>query len=348
MTGSVAGDEVGHLSTNRGQRVGSSRGLPTVQGPPGIAYRLNDMRRTYSCPGSRPLGSVRFTENRDNSPVQRVRSPPKGVVLSGENVLYRLDGAIVARISRPGQLAAGRREVDVANWLQESGLAAVRVVPRIDQPVVIDQRTVTFWRELPPDRHGTSAEVAAVLRKLHDLAPPTSFDPGPLEPFVRLEARIEAASTVSPSDRDWLREHLAELRERWAHLPAGLPWCVVHGDAWVGNVVATDDGEVVLLDLERTSLGPPEWDTVHTAIKYSSFAQITAAQYRAFCDVYGHDVTTWDGFELLRDIREFRMTCMAAQTAVTTPADRSQADHRIACLRGKLGPRPWSGWRAVT
>jgi len=169
-----------------------------------------------------------------------------------------------------------------------------------------------------------------------------------LEPFVRLEARIEAASTVSPSDRDWLREHLAELRERWAHLPAGLPWCVVHGDAWVGNVVATDDGEVVLLDLERTSLGPPEWDIVHTAIKYSSFAQITAAQYRAFCDVYGHDVTTWDGFELLRDIREFRMTCMAAQTAVTTPADRSQADHRIACLRGKLGPRPWSGWRAVT
>src|SRR2546429_4564992 len=98
---------------------------------------------------------------------------------------------------------------------------------------------------------------------------------------------MEAASTASPSDRDWLREHLAELRERWAHLPAGLPWCVVHGDAWVGNVVATDDGEVVLLDLERTSLGPPEWDTVHTAIKYSSFAQITAAQYRAFCDVYG-------------------------------------------------------------
>src|SRR6266568_1528913 len=114
MTGSVAGDEVGHLSTNRGQRVGSSRGLPTVQGPPGIAYRLNDMRRTYSCPGSRPLGSVRFTENRDNSPVQRVRSPPKGVVLSGENVLYRLDGAIVARISRPGQLAAGRRGVGPA------------------------------------------------------------------------------------------------------------------------------------------------------------------------------------------------------------------------------------------
>ncbi|PRY31701.1 phosphotransferase family enzyme [Umezawaea tangerina] len=45
----------------------------------------------------------------------------------------------------------------------------------------------------------------------------------------------------------------------------------MHGDAWVGNVVATDDGQVVVLDLERCSVGPPEWDLVSTAIKYTSF-----------------------------------------------------------------------------
>lgn len=144
-----------------------------------------------------------------------------------------------------------------------------------------------------------------------------------------------------------MREHLAELRERWTHLPDGQPWCVVHGDAWVGNVVATEDGEIILLDLERTSIGPPEWDTVHTAIKYKTFASITAEEYQSFCDVYGYDVTTWAGYELLRDLREFRMTTMAAQTAVQIPADRAQADHRISCLRGKFGPRPWSGWRPV-
>src|SRR6266566_8234467 len=118
MTGSVAGDEVGHLSTNRGQRVGSSRGLPTVQGPPGIAYRLNDMRRTYSCPGSCLLGSVRFTENRDNSPVQRVRSPPKGVVLSTEiepsqttkPQRHKVTGDVHLMLRRGDQVLFGQRQ----------------------------------------------------------------------------------------------------------------------------------------------------------------------------------------------------------------------------------------------
>ncbi|WP_328532432.1 aminoglycoside phosphotransferase family protein [Nocardia cyriacigeorgica] len=142
--------------------------------------------------------------------------------------------------------------------------------------------------------------------------------------------------------------HLTELRERWRNVPAGLPWCVVHGDAWGGNVVAADNGEVYLLDLERTSLGPPEWDTVHTAIKHHTFGSITDTDYRAFCDAYGHDVTVWAGYELLRDLREFRMTCMAAQSATENPTHREQADHRIACLRGKCGPRPWRGWCPIT
>ncbi|MBF6137237.1 phosphotransferase [Nocardia puris] len=270
------------------------------------------------------------------------------VVLNrSENVIYRLPGAVVVRIARPGQQAAAQREVQVARWLESVGMPAVRVVPEIDQPVVIDERAVTFWQELPPHRHGTPTEVAAALRKLHALTPPEDFDLGTLDPFVRLDKRIQSASTISADDRMWMREHLAELKMRWDQRPTGLPWSVVHGDAWGGNVVATEDGQVILLDLERTSTGPPEWDTVHTAIKYQTLGQISAEQYRAFCDVYGHDVTEWEGYELLRDLREFRMTTMAAQTAVRIPVDRAQADHRIACLRGKLGPRPWSGWRPV-
>ncbi|WP_433662480.1 phosphotransferase family protein [Nocardia sp. CA-128927] len=274
--------------------------------------------------------------------------PAGATVLNrSENVIYRLSGAVVARISRPGQNAAALREVEVARWLESEGIGAVRVLPNLDQPIVVDERAVTFWRELPPHRHGTPTEVATVLRKLHSLPPPTDFDLGTLDPFVRLDKRIESATTLSSDDHEWLREHLAELKDRWTQVPAGHPWCVVHGDAWVGNVVATDAGDVVLLDLERTSFGPPEWDTVHTAIKYKTLEQITTAEYQSFCDVYGSDVTAWEGYELLRDLREFRMTTMAAQTAVHIPADRAQADHRIACLRGKLGPRPWSGWRAV-
>ncbi|WP_231951570.1 phosphotransferase family protein [Nocardia terpenica] len=109
-----------------------------------------------------------------------------------------------------------------------------------------------------------------------------------MDPFVRLDQRIESAQFLTAHDRAWMRTHLTELRRRWSHRPTGLPWCVIHGDAWIGNVVATEDGAIVFLDLERTSFGPPEWGTVHTAIKHTSFGWITAADYQKFCDAYGH------------------------------------------------------------
>ncbi|MFI6367625.1 phosphotransferase family protein [Nocardia sp. NPDC050630] len=275
---------------------------------------------------------------------------PEGAELLGlsENAIYKLPGDVVVRISRTGQRTAARREVDVARWLENSGIQAVQVIPHIEQPVEVDGRSVTFWRELPPHQHGTPAQVAAALKQLHALAPPADFTLGELAPFVRLEERIEAASILSDGDRQWMREYLAELRQRWDELPEGLPWCVIHGDAWVGNVVSTNDGRVILLDLERTSIGPPEWDLVHTAIKQTSFGWISAKQYAEFCDVYGYDVTDWVGFGLLRDIREFRMTTMAAQSATENPKDREQAAHRLACIRSDCGPRPWSGWRALS
>ncbi|PPJ23129.1 aminoglycoside phosphotransferase [Nocardia nova] len=265
-----------------------------------------------------------------------------------ENAIYRLPGSVVARISRPGQYAAAQREVNVARWLETSGISAIRAVPNVEQPVEVDNRSVTFWRELPPHHHGTPAQVAAALKQLHALAPPADFMLGEVAPFVRLEDRIKAATVLSDDDRQWMFEHLAELQRRWGELPEGLPWCVIHGDAWVGNVVAADDDRVILLDLERTSIGPPEWDLVHTAIKWTSFDWISAKQYGEFCDVYGYDVTTWEGFELLRDIREFRMTTMAVQTASTNPDWRDQADHRLRSIRGGMDERPWKGWAALS
>jgi len=265
-----------------------------------------------------------------------------------ENAIYKLPGGVVVRISRPGQQVAARREVEVARWLETSDVHAVQVFPSVEQPVEVDGRSVTFWKELPPHHYGTPAQVAAALRQLHRLAPPMNFELGEVTPFVRLKERIDGASTLTEDDRRWMHEHLKELRQRWTYLPKGLPWCVIHGDAWVGNVVSTDDGQVILLDLERTSIGSPEWDLVHTAIKWTSFGWISAEQYAEFCEVYGHDVTTWQGFELLRDIREFRMATMAAQSAAINSDDREQAIRRLECIRGDEGLRPWSGWRALS
>ncbi|WIY01849.1 aminoglycoside phosphotransferase family protein [Amycolatopsis mongoliensis] len=269
------------------------------------------------------------------------------VVRLGENAIFRLTDGVIARVSRPGQLAAARKEVAVARWLESVDVPAVQVADQPDQPIDVDGRAVTFWLELPPHEHGSPVQVAQALRRLHGVVPPSDLDLGPIQPFVRLAERIERASTLAEADRDWLRSRLAELRKRWDDRPGGLPECVVHGDAWVGNVVSTADGRVVFLDLERVAIGAPEWDLVHTAIKYRSFGWIGESEYQAFRTAYGHDVTNWSGFELFRDIREFRMTCMAVQVASENHRAEEQALWRLRCLQGQHGARPWNGWSAL-
>jgi Ser/Thr protein kinase RdoA (MazF antagonist) len=263
----------------------------------------------------------------------------------GENAIFRLPGGIVARIARSGQLEAARREVAVSRWLNASGVAAVAARSGLDQPVDVNGRSVTFWDELPPHVPGSLPQVAAALRKLHAL-PVADVPLGPIAPFVRLRDRIAMAATLTGEDRAWLASRLTELVEEWAALHGSLSECAVHGDAWTGNVAATGDGRVILLDLERCSLGPPEWDLVSTAVKYVTFGQVTRSQYAQFCDAYGSDVTTWAGFQTLRNIRELRVTCYAAQQAVEHPSLAGEASLRVACLRGRHGPRPWQ-WTPV-
>lgn len=264
----------------------------------------------------------------------------------GENAIFRVPGNVVARIARPGQQAAARREVAVATWMEDAGIPAVQALRDIPQPVEVGQRAVTFWRELPPHRAATYAEIGAALRRLHATPPPSQLDLGTIAPFVRLDARIDGATTLPEDGRTWLRTYLAQLEVQWHDLPPGHAWCVVHGDAHGGNIVAMEDGRVVMLDLERTSFGPPEWDTAQTATYVTSFGWGSIADYNGFCHAYGQDVTEWDGFPLLRSIRELRMTTWLAQLASTDTSLQEQVEYRVACLRGQNGSRPWRGWVA--
>lgn len=59
-----------------------------------------------------------------------------------------------------------------------------------------------------------------------------------------------------------------------------------------------------------------------------------------------HDITTWDGFDTLRDIRELRKVTFAWQMAAERPDLAGQASYRLRCIQGKHGPRPW-GWVGV-
>ena len=144
-----------------------------------------------------------------------------------------------------------------------------------------------------------------------------------------------------------MRRHLTELRARREQRPDGLAWAPIHGDAWEGNVVTTNTGTTLFLDLERASIGPPESDLISTAIKHSSFGWIDRDLNDEFARAYGYDVTTWVGLSLLRDLREMRMTCMATQAAGRQPELTDQAQLGLDCLRGRRGSRPWIGWEAI-
>ncbi|SDG41395.1 Phosphotransferase enzyme family protein [Sinosporangium album] len=258
----------------------------------------------------------------------------------GENFIYRVGDAVV-RIGRVGQGTVAAREVAVSGWLAQRGVPAVEALNDIDQPVLINGRPVTYWRLLPEHRQGRPGEIGSLLKRLHSQRVPEEIGLAPLNPFVRLPERISAASTLSPDDRAFLADHLEALRAAWGHLPEDEP-CVVHGDAWAGNVVvALGETSAFFVDLERFSIGSPAWDLVSTAIKLTSFAWISPEDYAEFCKAYGQDVTAWDGFEVMRDVRELRMTCYLAQHASEHPDARSEAQLRVDCLRDKSGARPW-------
>ncbi|PNG23045.1 aminoglycoside phosphotransferase family protein [Streptomyces cahuitamycinicus] len=260
-----------------------------------------------------------------------------------ENAIWRLPRGVVVRIARPGQSAAATREVQVARWLAAEGVPAIRALD-LRQPVVANGHPVTFWQELPPHEIGTVADVVALLKQLHALPKP-DLPLGELDPFVRLVERIDAASSLSDDDRQWLHDRLTDLKTQWAVRPRGLPECVVHGDAWVGNVARTEAGPL-LMDFERASCGPPEWDLVSTAVKLTTTGAVSAEQYAAFCETYGTDVTEWEGYELFAGVREFRMTTYAAQHAATHPEWRREAQYRVDCLRGRTGAPPWR-WKGI-
>ena len=260
-----------------------------------------------------------------------------------ENSVWRLPHGIVARMT--SRKEAVHREIRVARWLGKKGVSAVRPDERVpEQPVIIGERAISFWEELPPHQHGTCFDMAPLLKQLHRLDPPDFL--GKIDPFGRTGERIDKALTLNKADRDWLRGYYAELRVAWDAMPEAETEVVVHGDAWSGNCVVADDGTAYLLDFDSVAIGLPEWDLTSISMALTLTGALSAEDYSKFCEIYGKDVTQWKGYETLRSIREMRMALWSASVAAVRPEWCNEVQHRIDCLRGKKGPRPWK-WTAI-
>ncbi|MBF5001088.1 phosphotransferase [Nocardia sp. BSTN01] len=266
-------------------------------------------------------------------------------IRTGAHAIYKLRCGIIARIGKPGSMDAARRELWVSRWLNESGIDTVEAASSLDQPIVVDDRPVTWWQLIPDHRPATPAELGEALQRLHSVAAPTTFTLPEYDPFSGLLETIEFATTLDDGDRGWLTQHEQQLRSRYQRLPAPRRHCVIHGDAWQGNLVVPPDGPPTFLDLDKISTGRPEWDLIQLAVDHSDFNRLTTADYQSFVTAYGGtDMTATPDFRIFADIQELRWTAFAITLSTRNPGAETEAAHRIACLRGRID-KPWT-WQA--
>ena len=261
----------------------------------------------------------------------------------GSNAVFHLEAPVVVRISRAGaDVGEARRTVAVARWLESVEYRAVRVVD-VDQPVVLADHVVTFWKPVSRDgqQFATVGEFAELLAELHRLQAPADLNLPALAPFQNSARRISANAWLSHDDREFLTRHMANLKDEYTGLKFVLPHGLIHGDANVGNVLHDDDGNPVVIDLDGFAIGPREWDVALTAIYYDSFGWHTREEYETFVRVYGFDIMRWPGYRVLREVREFLMVSWLIQKAAESTEAAAEAGKRIAALRTGGSRKDW-------
>ncbi|UGQ10979.1 aminoglycoside phosphotransferase family protein [Yinghuangia sp. ASG 101] len=260
-----------------------------------------------------------------------------------DNAVFRLAPGVVGRVaSSDGALERVRIDLAVSMWLAGQGVSAVRALEGVVQPVVVAGRVVSFWHEVEQATMASAGELGALLASLHRLVPPTAPELPVLEPFVRVREHLAAARAGLPSeDMAFLHTLHNALKAAYSDVEFSLPWGPIHGDPNRKNAVRGADGHAVLLDLERFSVGPREWDLVVPAV-YHRLGWYSAAEYEQFTGTYGLDVREWSGFEVLASIRMFRMTAWLASRVPREPRLLEEARLRIDSLRHPELSRTWT------
>jgi Ser/Thr protein kinase RdoA (MazF antagonist) len=248
-------------------------------------------------------------------------------------------GRVIARVERSGVgRADAAREIALAWWLSANGIPVTRPL-LVDQPVVQGGVVVTFWYGLTGGP-GTTAQLGALLRRIHDLEPPAELS-HPARPFMRLRSRIRQASGLDEADRAVLDDALTATVAAYDILAERMTPGFVHGDAACHNVLSTGDGPVVF-DLEYSGWGHREWDLAQPAA-YRDLGWVSEADYRDFERAYGRDVREFDGYPILRRARLLReVTGLARRVAVThDPALRAEIHRRVTDVAGDGPPGRW-------
>ncbi|MFJ2393257.1 aminoglycoside phosphotransferase family protein [Streptomyces sp. NPDC087843] len=248
----------------------------------------------------------------------------------GENAVFAA-GNLVVKVGRDAELLdRARRELDIAAWLAEADVPAVRAARA--EARLVDGHPVTVWHRLPaPVRPAEPRDLAELLRVVHALPSPSCALPprellGGVERWLRL-----AGDAIEAEDADFLRARRDGFAAAAAALTPHLPPGPIHGDALPRNVHVGPDGPV-LVDLETFSADLREHDLVVMALSRDRYG-LPADAYDSFTRVYGWDVRGWEGCSVLRGARETASCAWVAQHAPSSPKALAEFERRVASLR---------------
>ncbi|KUN88692.1 phosphotransferase enzyme family protein [Streptomyces griseoruber] len=248
----------------------------------------------------------------------------------GENAVFAA-GDLVVKVGRDAELLdRARRELDIAAWLAEAGVPAVRAAGA--EPLLVEGHPVTVWHRLPDAvRPAEPRDLAELLCLVHALPTPSFGLPARdllsgVERWLRL-----AGDAIDPADAAYLRERRDGFAAAAAALVPHLPPGPIHGDALPRNVHIGPDGPV-LVDLETVSADLREHDLVVMALSRDRYG-LPADAYDAFTGAYGWDVREWEGCAVLRGARETASCAWVAQHAPANPKALTEFERRVASLR---------------
>ncbi|MFF7136151.1 Ser/Thr protein kinase RdoA (MazF antagonist) [Streptomyces sp. SAI-126] len=255
---------------------------------------------------------------------------PARLLALGENAVFAVDDLVV-KVGRDAELLdRARRELDIALWLAQAEVPAVRAAE--PEARLVDGHPVTLWHRLPDAvRPAGPRDLAELLRVVHALpAPPFELPPrellGGVERWLRL-----AGDAISSADAEYLRRRRDGFVGAAAAVTPRLTPGPIHGDALPRNVHVGPSGPF-LVDLETFSSDLREHDLVVMALSRDRYG-LSADAYDSFTAAYGWDVREWEGCSVLRGARETASCAWVAQHAPSNPKALAEFERRVASLR---------------
>ncbi len=304
-----------------------------------------------------PPGRVRLTAAATRRAVAEIAAhadlDDAGAVLVKRtvNAVYRLPraGAIVRITGSAAMTHRVAKVVRVAGWLADRRVPAVRLMPGVPAPIAAGGFVATIWVDATPT--GTSpagpaprtGDLAALLHALHTLDPPRPPLPR-WDPLDDVRRRLSDAEALPDADRRFLERMTDHVAAALGTIRYALPTVVVHGDAHLGNLIRAADGRVLMCDFDATSVGPAEWDLVPVAVGRARFGHDPQA-HRDLARGYGFDVTAWEGFAVLRAVRELKLVTSVLPVLASSASVAAQFRTRIDSLRHRDGDARWSPYR---